>query len=46
MAVFNAETVLFRPLGRWGSAASMVEIRGGCEGSVRGEGYEEDSERR
>ena len=45
MATFNAEIVFSRPLGRCDSA-SIVETRGSWEGSVRGEGYEEDSESR
>ena len=45
MVTFNAEIVLSRPLGRRDSA-SIVETRGSCEGSVRGEGCEKGSERR
>jgi len=44
MAASNIKTALSRPLGRWESAF-MVDTRGSCERTVRGEGREEDSQR-
>jgi hypothetical protein len=43
MAAFNVEIVPSRPLGRWDSA-SMVETRGGGEGTVQRGGREEGLE--
>ena len=43
MAMFNAETALPRPLGRW-ELSVMVETEGGHERTVRRGGCEEEPE--